>query len=249
VKYFLLSLLATLVNCFTAHLSKADTINISSDIWCPYICDESPGYVVEMTTRAFALMGHEVKFKLLPFNRALLEVNKGTIDAVLAVTSKNLIDHQLHSGGIVIGQSYNDFYTLTSNNWTFTDLSSLQRNTVAIIGGYDYDAFQPYIDAHPELFYTATGESPLAMNLKRLVRKRFRIILDNRNVVNYNAKQLHLTSQIRYAGSYGDNLSLFVGFSTAHRQYASIFAAGIDKLKARGEFQNILAKYQIHPFE
>ncbi|ABE53703.1 putative cation efflux protein [Shewanella denitrificans OS217] len=227
----------------------ADTINISSDIWCPYICDENPGYVVELTNRAFELMGHEVQFNLMPFNRALLEAQKGNVDAVLAVTPKNLVDHQLHSGEMKIGLSYNDFYTLTTNKWRFTELEDLNQHSVAIISGYDYDAIQDHIDTNPDAFYLATGENPLAMNIKRLIRGRFQILLGNRNVISYTSKQLKMGEKIRYAGSFGTPLPLYIGFSVSKRHYADIFTEGMAKLKANGEYDKILIKYQIYPFD
>jgi polar amino acid transport system substrate-binding protein len=226
-----------------------DTINISSDIWCPYICDESPGYVVELTDRAFELMGHEVQFNLMPFNRALLEAQKGNVDAVLAVTPKNLIDYQLHSNEVKIGLSYNDFYTLTSSQWRFTELEDLEQYSVAIISGYDYDTIQDHIDTNPNAFYLATGENPLAMNIKRLIRGRFQILLGNRNAITYTSKQLKMEGKIRYAGSFGTPLPLYVGFSESKRQYADIFAEGMAQLKVNGEYDKILVKYHIYPFD
>jgi polar amino acid transport system substrate-binding protein len=244
-----LTLLLISLSAIPVFNGYADTINISSDIWCPYICDENQGYVVELTDRAFDLMGHNVQFNLMPFNRALLEAQKGNIDAVLAVTPKNLVDYQLHSGDVKIGLSYNDFYTLTTNKWRFTELEDLRLHSVAIISGYDYDTIQPHIDANPSDFYLATGETPLAMNIKRLIRGRFQVLLGNRNAITYTSKQLKMEDKIRYAGSYGTPLPLYIGFNVSMSHYADIFAEGMAKLKANGEYDKILIKYHIYPFD
>jgi polar amino acid transport system substrate-binding protein len=244
--------LATIITfALTLSLSlpcRADTLRIASDIWCPYICDDRPGYVVELTERALSLMGHKVEFVLLPYNRALMEANRDSIDAVLAVTKNNLEEYKLHSGDVEIGVGYNDFYTISGSAWEFKQLKDLDNQSIAVIAGYDYEGFQQYIQANPQQFYEATGESPLAMNIRRLIKKRFTLLLGNRNAVEYTTRQLQLEGKIRYGGSYSVKMPLYVGFSPANAVIAEQFANGIALMKDSGEFQMILDKYLIHAF-
>jgi polar amino acid transport system substrate-binding protein len=64
--------------------AHAAPVRIASDIWCPYICENQTGYLVELTRRAFEVQGQAVEFRTIPFKRALIELQRNNIDAVLA---------------------------------------------------------------------------------------------------------------------------------------------------------------------
>jgi polar amino acid transport system substrate-binding protein len=228
--------------------AHAAPVRIASDIWCPYICENQTGYLVELTRRAFEVQGQAVEFRTIPFKRALIELQRNNIDAVLALTSSAIADNQLLSADVILGYNSNDFYTLVGSNESFeqiTDLNNTQQ--AAVINGYDYGVeLDAWFNAHANTYF-ASGRDPLAMNIIRLVKSRHSVIVDNKNVIEYTASQLNLSEQLRYAGTIGNPVPLYVGFSPKNKAYAIAFAHGIEMLKANGEYQQIINKYRILP--
>ncbi|KVX00098.1 substrate-binding periplasmic protein [Shewanella frigidimarina] len=243
----MLKYLFVLLSIFSIH-AHAAPIRIASDIWCPYICDNQTGYVVELTRRAFEIQGQPVEFQIFPYKRALIELQRNNIDAVLALTSSAIVENKLINADVIVGYNSNDFYTLVDSNETFeqiTDLNNTQQ--AAIVTGYHYGVeLDAWFSAHANTYF-ASGRDPLAMNIIRLVKGRHSVIIDNKNVIEYTASQLNLVQQLRYAGTIGKPVPLYVGFSQQNKANAITFANGIDMLKANGEYQQIMNKYQILP--
>ena len=221
-------------------------MRIASDIWCPYICDNETGYVVELTKRAFNSQGYEVDFVTFPYKRALVEVQKNNVDAVLAVTGKAMKDYDLVSGDIIVGYNSNDFFTATDSDKRFYHLDDLAKvNQIAVITGYHYGKeLNQWLRKNPNTFY-ASGDTPLADNIVRLVKRRHSAILDNRSVIEHTASLLNLKNDIRYAGTMGEPDPLFIGFNQHKKAIVSVFVRGIEQLKISGEYQAILDKYNI----
>ncbi|WP_299804527.1 ABC transporter substrate-binding protein [uncultured Shewanella sp.] len=227
--------------------SSAEQIVVASDIWCPYICTDNSGYVVELTQQAFASVDIEVKFETLPFQRALRLTSQHKIDAVLAVTAEHIASFSLSGDLVSIGQYTNDFYTAADSNWHFTDLASLDDMLIATILGYDYgQSLNQYLEKRQPQIRTS-GETPLKSNLYLTAKHRVDLLIGNRYVIAHTARQFGYTRDIRYAGSENNITPLYVGFGNNDkgRSYAAKFAQGIENLKQSGEYQAILDKYQI----
>ncbi len=233
------------ISCLTSSSISAKPLLIASDIWCPYVCEGQTGYVTELTQRAFAEMDQPVHFISVPFNRALKEVQQSHIDAILAITPEHVSQYNLFTDDIIIGYASKDFYTTSGFAWKFSQLDDLDTVQVGIIRGYDYGEKLNEKIAHSNRFYFATGNQPLSMNLKRLIKGRFHIMIGNKIVIEDTAKKMQIDDKIKYAGSFGKPLPLYVGFSQTNTQAAKMFANGLQKLKQTGEFQQILDKYNI----
>ncbi|MCL1046415.1 transporter substrate-binding domain-containing protein [Shewanella electrodiphila] len=229
---------------FSTSLS-AKPLLIASDIWCPYVCEARTGYVTELTQRAFAEMDQPVHFIAVPFNRALKEVQQANVDAILAVTPDHVAQYDLLTDDLIIGYASKDFYTTNSFAWQFNQIEDLDTVQVGIIRGYDYGERLNAKIANSNRFYIASGNQPLTMNLKRLIKGRFHVMIGNKIVIEQTAKKINLDDQIRYAGSFGEPIPLYVGFNQGNTKAAKMFADGLKKLKQTGEFQQILDKYNI----
>ena len=239
--------LLILLSLISIH-AHATPIRIASDIWCPYICENEKGYVVELTKRAFEIQGQTVVFVTIPYKRALIELQRDNIDAVLALTPSAITNNQLIDADIIIGYNSNDFYTLIGEDESFETIADLNQTLqAAVVSGYNYGVeLDAWLNAHPNTYF-ASGNDPLAMNIIRLVKGRHSVIVDNKNVIEYTASQLNLSQQLRYAGTIGQPVPLHVGFSQLNHANAKMFANGIEMLKANGEYQEIINKYKILP--
>jgi len=81
-----------IVSLFTSpHTSAEIKITLASDPWAPYIFGETDGIVkggvlVELYDQIFSKIdGVDVQYELLPWKRALLEVEEGRVDGVMAL--------------------------------------------------------------------------------------------------------------------------------------------------------------------
>lgn len=229
---------------------QAEQIVIASDIWCPYVCADNSGYLIEITQQAFLTVGVAAKFETIPFKRALRLAQKDKINAVLAVTQEHIERNALQSPSVVLGQYANDFYVHTSNHWQYTRLTDLDGKAVASILGYDYgDKLNQYLKQSPLSFH-ASGESPLKTNLNLLERERIDVLLGNRYVIEHTAQVFGYSKDIRFAGSEGIYTPLYMGFShkDLEKNYQHRFAEGIENIKKSGQYHAILEKYHITPW-
>ncbi|WP_076411932.1 ABC transporter substrate-binding protein [Shewanella sp. UCD-KL12] len=245
MKCKLISLLALAIFSFS---SKAEEIIIASDIWCPYICENNSGYVVELTEQAFASVGVRVKFETIPFQRALKLAKHNKIHAVLAVTPEHVKQFNLLIyDDAPVGQFSNDFYVRKNSTWRYQSIHSLQQQSIASIRGYDYGpVLNKYLSAHA-YHYIASGETPHKINLNLLQRGRVDLFIGNRYVIEHTAKELGYDKYISFAGSENITTPLYVGFSRLDNEaaYAEKFAQGLDNIKQSGVYDAILSKYQI----
>lgn len=88
-KVGLTALLALLLTALSCHADQ--TVTLTGDPWPPYVEGElgqeaRSGIVVELVQRVFSrLEGVEASFPLIPWNRALKEVEEGTKDGIVAL--------------------------------------------------------------------------------------------------------------------------------------------------------------------
>ncbi|GGP45250.1 hypothetical protein GCM10009347_10890 [Shewanella algicola] len=228
--------------------AHATPIRIASDIWCPYVCENQKGYIVELTQRAFEIQNQKVEFITIPYKRALVELQRNNINAVLALPPSAIANNNLVSANVVLGYNTNDFYTLVDSQESFSYISDLNfTQQAAVVTGYDYGVeLDAWLNAHTNSYF-ASGSDPLAMNIIRLVKSRHSVIIDNKNVIEYTASQLNLSQQLRYAGTIGKPVPLYVGFNQQNQANAVMLANGIALLKDNGEYQSIINKYNVLP--
>lgn len=77
--------------------SRAQTLNIASDIWCPYICDnkETPGILVEVLNELAKVKKLTINFEVIPLSRSLIMASRSEVDIILAVTKSHITDYKL----------------------------------------------------------------------------------------------------------------------------------------------------------
>ena len=196
-------------------IAAADEITIVGDVWPPYndvVNAKNPGYGIEIATEVFAKSGHTVKYLVIPWSRALEGTVSGTYTAAIGAFDGDV------AGGIIpkeaIGINSNAFFVKKGDVWKYTGLTSLTGKQVGLIKDYTYDKgdFDKWASTATTIQW-ATGEDPLITNLKKLALGRIDVVIEDRNVVMYTAKQKGLTDQIQEAGSLKGNNSIYIAFS------------------------------------
>lgn len=127
----------------------ADTVlTIVSEPWPPYVTEQIdlPGFDVEVTEAVLAQLELEMELQLLPWRRALIEVNSGQADALLDAFDSPERRRQLHYPDEPLSYSTSYLYCYACEHSQAPTLAELEGSVVAINRGYQYsEAF----DVHP----------------------------------------------------------------------------------------------------
>jgi len=251
----MLKLLLKVPLLFVFHFSLlfADEITIAADEWCPYNCvpgSDKPGYIVEIATLIFAKKGHHVVYKTDSWNRTLKGVQKGIYNGAIAATTEELPNGIFPENNLGFYGNY--FVVRAESEWRYESLSSLSNIKLGVIKDYNYgESINNYIQQSPSIF-VKSGSDAVKKNLGDLYRGIIDVYLEDNNVANYEAKQLHLEKQIKLAGSEGEPIALYIGFTPKARhsqQYAQILSDGISEIRSSGELEVILAKYGLNDWQ
>jgi polar amino acid transport system substrate-binding protein len=242
--------LITSVALALASTAQADEVTLMADMWCPYNCEpgsKDPGLFIEVATQALEAKGHKVKYSLAPWARALDDARKGTITGVVGAGPADIDGLE---PATPIASSSNCFFTPKGSKWTFTDITSLEKITVAGISGYTYT---PEIDAYfansknAKKVELVGGEDALEKNLKKIAASRVDAIIEDVNVANYTAAKLKIADKIQKAGC-AKSLPITVAFAKKHpkaKEFAKIINDHLATLQKSGKFDALKKKYNM----
>ncbi|MDU0112117.1 transporter substrate-binding domain-containing protein [Psychrosphaera aquimarina] len=248
ITYIVLSCSLFFTSCI-----QAKSLNIASDIWCPYICNDKnlPGILIEVLTEIAKVKNIPMNFNIIPLSRSLIMAKRSEIDIVLAITKSHIQEYKLQKSVLYYGGWYNDFYINSQDKWMLNNPQDIDNflksgQVLGLIKGYDYGrTINNFIIKYPNSIYQATGNSPLITSIKMLQKGRIAALLDSRFNVEYEMNKFNIVD-IRHAGSEGDFVPLFLGYSPK---------VGIDIIEDvddgflfitnNGTFDQILKKYGV----
>lgn len=274
---------ALLVTCITSISSAGSTNKLSIALlnFCPLHCidsdnlmiQERPGYAVEVYQKIFGAIGYDVDFQPVPFNRGMIEVSEGRIDAIsgplkfdtealkVKIRQEPLIG-PLYSELIYpersIGIHHSSCVFVHSDaEWKYSGLSSLDGKIIGAGKSYDYGKetnlyLENRLAKDNDSVVLLTGNSVFAKNLKKLEHKRVDVVLmdkvSGRHAIQTAVKKGELGQDlIKLSGCSGMPASLYLAFSghtpDISKQLASTFDKGIEGLRKSGELKEILSKY------
>jgi len=233
--------------------ARAETLKIASDIWCPYICDndKEPGILVEILNEIAKVKKMTIHFETIPLSRSLILASRSEVDVVLAITESHAFDYKLQRSREYYGGWQNDFYISSKSGWNSNKLEDLEDffkvgETLGIIKGYEYGIIiDNLILKYATNIFQATGNSPLAKNIKMLQKGRISALLDSRYNVEYEIKKNSIVDII-HAGSEGGFVPLFLGYSpTIAPEIIKNIDNGLLLIRSNGILIKILAKYGV----
>jgi len=236
---------------------QAETLNIASDIWCPYVCDnkEAPGVLVEVLREVAKVKKIQMRFEVIPLSRSLIMARRSKVDLVLAITAEHILEYKLQRSTLSYGGWRNDFYISTKHNWVFNKPQDIEfflkaGESLGLIKGYEYG---PFVDKlklkYAANIYQSTGNSPLANIIEMLQKGRITALLDSRFNVEYEMKKNN-HDDIMYAGSEGGFVPLFLGYSpTISSKTINTIDAGLVFIRNKGILKGILEKYGISDWQ
>lgn len=234
----------------------ASPLRVALDNYCPYYCKahtpgenrlaEKPGFLIEIMQHAFGKSPDNISYHFVPYNRALREVSRGTVDAIVVTTREEA--PELIYPSIEQGRSVGCFYKKNTNAWAYAGLESLKRVRMILIQDYLYgeplNSYAAQADADQVSFIA--GHESLPRILKMINLGRRDVTADDANVVAHALKQTGLEQNIVNAGCYSGTLDFYVGFSPKNPNsaaYAHRLSQTMHDLRSSGELARILARY------
>lgn len=224
-----------------------DSFTVAADPWCPFNCTPNssrPGYMVELLTLILKPHGYSVRYKILPWNRAVANAESGEIDGVLAAGEEDATKLLLHK--TPIGMSAQAYAVRRGDEFDWTDANSLGSRRLEIIKGYDYGPdVMGWIERNPRQTELSYGETPLQSGLKKLLARRSDVVVNNISVLRYTLKDLDLSEAFTVRPT-GKQVPLFIGLSPKNPQtkrLAGLLDEGITRLRKSGELKAVMAAY------
>lgn len=234
--------------CLASPASFAEEIRISVLDFCPLHCkgpdgklrSDQPGAVVEIYRKIYGDAGYQTRFRHFPFNRGMLEVSLGRVDAIslpLKFTGAALQDkiRQLPEIGRLYGRLiYTErpigthqsscFFVRSNSEWVYDDEGSLESQRIGVANDHDYGPeMNAYLEkarlgGNSDLIRELSGANMFLRNLKMLVARRLDIVLIDRVSGSYTIKQAEKDGEvpagsIKLSGCIGSAQELFLGFS------------------------------------
>jgi len=234
-----------------AAAAQADTITITADEWCPYNCtpgSDKPGYVVELAQKIYGDAGHEVKYKTMPWQRALKAGARGQVNGVIAVSFQPETEKMVLPEEPIV-QYQIKAVTAKDSDWEYTGPDSLGDRRVAVLDGYNYgDAFMKWMENNQDQIVTNRGDAALERSLEMVKSGRVAMTLDGQYVLRHTINQAGLSDSVEFSGTVGDSVPLYLGFSKKAgnaEEYAKLWTEGIQRMRENGTLQPILDKYQV----
>lgn len=233
--------------------ANAASLEVSADEWCPINCssnDAGPGYAVEVLKAVF--VQDDINYRLIPWKRALLNVQKGVSAAAIGAGGDITKREGLQIGQESIGFVYDCLYVASSNTVKYQgkadDLNSIKRLGIGL--GYVYDdGFKEWIE-RPEnkrKVFTASGEQPSARNLRKLSTGSLDGMIEAGVVMEYLLLKAGLVQEVVSAGC-DTPVPIYVAFGPKGSQgdvLVKQFDQGVAELRRSGKLAEILAKYGV----
>lgn len=235
----------------------ADQIRISSDEWCPYMCEpnsEKPGYIVEIARIIFSRQGHGLDYTAMPWSRCISYAREGKREALPGATKGEVPDFVFPDESFGISQTH--FFVRKGDRWRYSGVDSLKQVNVGIQDDYEYgESVDGYFKKNKgtRKVQVVSGESPIRTNIRKLLKGRIDVVPEDNAVFLNAAKDMGVLDQIQDAGAMTvttrkdlEELKLYLAFSPDNpksKKYAEILSEGIRQMRKSGELEVILAKY------
>ena len=245
--FVLVLMLSAIVNL------RAGEIRLAAGEYQPYTSADLPdgGMLGELTRRAFALSGYQLHIEFLPWARAVLDMQQGQYDGLMAIWPDKAVTEKLIFSRPLAYSELGFFVRLNSpvplnfpNPLNPVDpTSQLKGQTVGTVRGYCYP--QNIMSSG----IVAEDSVDDLRNLRKLAARRFDFVLLEKHVGLYLlGQQPDLQQKLVWQAPVLDRLPLFVGFAASkvgQPDWPTIYELGLKQLLKSGEYQRILQKYGI----
>lgn len=232
-------------------------ITIASDEWCPINCvpnSKEEGIAIELARAIYEPLGYKVDYILMPWSRALDEVQTGKLTAVVGAIKEDAPSFTFPH--FPVTSTSDNLYMRNDRTGLYTSAESLKELRVGIIEDYAYgDVMMRHIKRYrnaSDLIQVAKGEDALNENMRKLLAGRIDVLVESELVMNYTLRRINNTNSIIWVGKLPYPNDVYIAFSPMNKdsqQLAKIFDEGMAKLTKEKRIAPIYARYGLQaPF-
>jgi polar amino acid transport system substrate-binding protein len=235
--------------CWCSALA-ADEIRLRADDWFPVNGAPGaaePGFGIEALQQIWGAAGHTLDYQLMSWSRSLDAVRADNADCVIGAYRDDAPD--LRFPAEPLGREGVGVYVRAADDWQYRGPESLARRSVAIINEYSYG---PQLDAwiadsrNATRLQMAYGAEALEGNVRKLLAGRVDVVFEAPMVMTTTLKRLDLDRFVRLAGEGKAPAPFYIACSATNPrvpQWLSQFDEGVQRMRASGEWQALLARY------
>lgn len=227
---------------------EAKTLKIGFDKYLPMTGEPNTneeGVVIEIVELIFKK--YQIKYLNTPYIRGIYEVEEGKIDIYLGAAQQDFKDKTKVLFPQEPLQVVNmNFFVTKENKWSYKDLKSLKGIKLGLVSGIDYPEFNNITDK--SLFNYLSGSDTTSRNLRLLLKGRIDVIYEDNSTVNYYAKKLGITKNIKQVGSVINPLKIYLVISTKNpsaQKLANDFDIQLRNMRKTKQLARILEKYNV----
>ncbi len=226
-----------------------DTIDVAQIDWCPQICpkQEQAGYIVDVVTEAFRASPYKLKFQTLPWSRAIIRVQEGAADALLApakAEAPSLIYPAYH-----VGWQRMCFLVKDSSDWKYEGLASLRGIDIGVARNTSMTELDEYLEQNGDQFhFMPYTKDYVPLSLRMLNIGRFDTFIFTINSTLYKINQMGLKDKIKSAGCL-TNTPVYMAFTPLQaknekmKKAAAYLDERLETMMKEGRIGVIMAKY------
>lgn len=246
----LLTTMLALAGGSGALLAQPRTVVIGAeDDWYPYSAErqgKAHGMTVELVSAAFAAVGIQVHFDVLPYARCMAQTRSGSLPACFNTTRTSLIEnHYLWPARPMFEERFTIYARAEDPVNGGMQVRDLEGQPVAVTRGYEYGS---EFDGNPRIERVVTGHDE--KNFRLLLRGRARFTL----APEINTRLLFmqhpdLAGRFKVVGHL-PMFGLYTAFSRQHpdaRAMLHAFNEGMKLITASGQAARIQERWRQRP--
>lgn len=229
-------------------LAKEKVLTIAADESCPINCkvdDVMPGIGIELAQKIFEPEGYRVRYIVMPWARALADVRRGKVDAVVGANKED--GPNLVFPKTPIYDMTDDFYARRQQAPKDISLAELENKRIGTIKDYGYGRATQALLARlqPGTTEQVYGRDAVEQNLRKLVTGRIDVMIESAPVMRAAIARLKLQDKVVHVGSLlqGPVYLAFSPTSPQSTEYAKAYDTGMARLKREGVARMLYEKY------
>jgi polar amino acid transport system substrate-binding protein len=206
------------------------------------------GIAVDMVKRIMSSLGHTVQIRVYPWPKALEMVRNGDADAIFTAYKTPERETFLDYSTEVLVPQIVGFYVKKGSPITFNgDLRTLRARHIGVVSTISYGPKFDQMRTQLQVEHVDRIEQ----NFQKLLSDRIDLMISNIHVADWELQKLQLREKIVRLPHEVERLSSYIAFSK-QRSLTTLrdqFDQELRKLKANGEYDEVIGKYgiEIHP--
>ena len=225
--------------------SSIETVTVTTGEWSPLISENLPGHgpISTVVKEAFLQSNIDVKFRFLPWKRAMREVNIGSSDASSAwrITDERK-QKFLFSDSVY--ENENVFFYLKSRPFNWDTFKDLKHYKIGAVLAYAYS--EEFESAEKKGTFEVYRVNKEKLLIYMLISGRIHAFPANRevgiNLIRSEAPEFFNDFSIHSKPLITKPLSLIFKNNAKGRRLLKKFNDGLEKLKSSGRFDKIYGK-------